>query len=234
MRANVHKLVHSMLFVAAFCFAFLNAFMELVMKKNVLMLICVLPVVFLAACRNTAPQDLKLESVNTIKLSDLPGGVWSAVQSRNDARGDAVSLFKINFSSQFDFVKLAKADGLNISYRAFKCGDESIENQPLFVIPDLRINDFSLEGGAYSGISELERFRDSNGRLTYNLLMPIAGDELKRLFGNDATPGKVPYFNPHEPRADICLQVVAAAMWFGRTMQSNVMRVSAPKLIDSE
>lgn len=186
-----------------------------------------MPVALLVGCRTTTPQDLRFESIDKVKLSELPG-VWNAIQSRSNARSDAVTFLKINFSSQFDFVKLAKADTLHISYRAFTCGSGNAQGSALFVLPDLRIKNFSAGGGAYSEASDLERFRDSNGRFTYHVLMPIAGEEITRIFGKGIVPGQTPYFNPSAPHADICLQVVAATMWFGPTLRSNVVRVPAP------
>jgi hypothetical protein len=212
-----------------FAYVFLSAFKGLVMKKKfALMPTYFLLFALLLGCQTTDPHDLRFESVESVRLSELPR-VWNAVQARSDAKTAAITLLKINFSSQFDFVKLAKADTLHVSYRAFRCGNGSVQGLALFVLPDLRIKNLST-GGGYAETSDLERFRESNGRFTYHVLMPIAGDELNRLFGNGTVPGQAPYFNPSPPLSDICLQVVAAAMWFGTTLQSKFVRVSAPEV----
>lgn len=200
------------------------------MKMRItLMLTFLMPIALLFGCRTTAPQDLRFESVDRVKLSEMPG-VWNAVQSRSNARSDAVTLLKINFSSKFDFVKLAKAETLHVSYRAFTCVSNNAQGSAWFVLPDLRIKDFSAGGGVYSAVPDLEQFRDSNGRFTYHVLIPIAGEELTRIFGNGTAPGQTPYFNPSATHDDICLQVIAAAMWFGATFQSNVVRVPAEEV----
>jgi hypothetical protein len=194
-------------------------------KKAAPLLACLLPVVLLGACRND-PQDLRFESIDSVRLSELPG-VWNAVQSRRDANSAAVAVLKINFSSESDFVKLAKAETLHVSFRAFACGGENDQGSRLFVIPDLRIKDFSVGDGVYTKTPDLERFRDSDGRLTYHVLMPVAGGELTRLFGSAAVAGDTPYLDLSAPHTDICLQVVAAAMWFGPALTSNLIRVPA-------
>jgi hypothetical protein len=200
------------------------------MKKNFASaLMCLVPFAMLFGCRTSDLQDLRYESINTVKLSALPG-VWNAVQSRSNVRSDAITLLKINFSSQYDFVKLAKAETLHVSYRAFRCDSGGNQGSALFILPDLHINNFSLDNAEYSKAANIERFRDLNGRFTYHLLMPIAGEELNRLFGRDTVPGQIPYFKPALPLTDICLQVGAAAMWFGTTIQSNIVRVSAQEV----
>ncbi|MDB5934263.1 MAG: hypothetical protein JWQ01_1607 [Massilia sp.] len=200
------------------------------MKKSVVFILSILlPVILLGACRSPDPRDLRFESIDIVKLSAIRG-VWDAVQLRSDAKSDEITLLKINFSSQFDLVKLAKANTLHVSYRAFECSGGSLQGAPLFVLPDLHIKNFSIGSGVYSELSDLERFRDSNGRLTYHVFMPISSDELKRLFGNGAVPHQIPYFNPRAARADICLQLTAAAMWFGPTLNSNVVRVPEPEV----
>src|SRR5688572_19364687 len=145
-----------------------------------LVLIRLLPIVLLLGCRTTNPQDLRFESIETVKLSALPG-VWNAIQSKSNARSHAITLLKINFSSQFDFVGLAKANTLHISQRAFTCANGDVQGQALFVLSDLRVKNFSVGGGAYAKASNLERFREANGRFVYYVLMPVAGEELNRL-----------------------------------------------------
>jgi len=198
-------------------------------RKFAVMLTYLLPVVLLVGCRITGPQDLRFESIGAVKLSEL-GGVWNAVQARSDAKNEATTLLKINFSSQVDFVKMAKAGTLHFSFRAFACDNGSADGPPLFVLPNLRIRNFSAGGGAYAEGFDLERFRESNGRFTYYVLMPIAGQELSRLFENPSASDQTRYFNPGVPIANICLRVVAASMGPGLTLQSNVVRVPAPDI----
>lgn len=184
----------------------------------------------LQACQTTDPKDLQLESLGAAKLSELPG-VWNAVQARSDVRSGAITLLKIHFSSKSDFVKLSKADALHFSYRMFACEAGNLQGPPFFVLPDLRIRGDSVEIGPYLAYPDLERFRGSNGRLNYEVLMPIAGVELNRLFGSSVISGQPTYFNPSAYRGDICLQVTAAAMWFGHTLESNVMRIPALEIV---
>lgn len=200
------------------------------MRKNIVMrMTCLLPVLLLGACRYSDPDDLRFESIDTGRLSDFPGA-WAAVQLQKSVKSNAIVLLKINFTTQYDLIKLAKANTVHISPRAFACDGGNLQGYPLFVLPDLRIGNFSAGSGVYSAVPNLERYRDQSGRLTYHVLVPIAGEELKRLFGSGTVPGEIPYFNPHGFRSDICLQLTAAAMWFGPTLHSNVVRVPVQEI----
>jgi hypothetical protein len=182
-----------------------------------------LPVLILLSCRPPAPADLRLESVETVKLSDL-SNAWGAVQLRRDAKSDEIQLLKINFSSKHDLLDLAKTNTLHLSYRAYTC-DKSGEEAALFVLSDLRIGDISAGGGVSAKISDLERFRSQGGRLTYHVLVPLAGDELTRIFGGVSVPDHIPFLNPRLLHGDICLQMTAAGMSPGSVLRSNVVRV---------
>jgi hypothetical protein len=167
-----------------------------VMRKPVALLsTCLLPIVLLGACRTTEPQDLRFESIDTVTLSELPNA-WGAVQLRSNAKSDAVTLLKINFSSRFDFVKLAKADTLHFTYRASTCASDSLQGSPVFVLSEIRVKEYSAGNGPYSEFPDLERFRDADGRLTYHVLMPIAGEELHRVYGNGPVSGARALFQP--------------------------------------
>lgn len=200
---------------------------------------CLIPAILLGACQTTDLHDLRLDSINMVKLSEIRGA-WTAVEARRGAKTESIILLKINFSSQYDFVKLAKAKTLHLSYSAFTCDKDKVsrgknekengnrnKNKKLFVLPDLRIKNFSVGSGTYSEFPDLERFRDQAGRLTYSILMPIAGDEINRLFGKGLAQGQTSFFTPSAPPDDICMQVTAAPMWFGAALQSNVVRIPA-------
>lgn len=198
--------------------------------KNIARIVTnLLPVLFLAGCQATNPRDLQFESIDLISLAELPG-VWDTIQSRSNVNSEAISFLKINLSTELDFIKLAKAHTLHVSSRAFTCDRGKIQGQPIFVLPYVRIGNFSLGDGPYSKLSELERFRNTQGRLTYYVLIPVAGEELKRLVGNNTSPDKTAYFSPNMSHVDICLQVTAAAMWFGTNLESNVVRVPAQEI----
>jgi hypothetical protein len=175
------------------------------------------------------PKDLRLESVRIVRLADVPD-VWPWAQRRSDTQQEKIMLLNVGFSSATDIVKFANEKSFHISYIAGLCsaGTDIVTSEKVFAIPYLRIDGKNLESGLGYAPQDLEAVRRKDGRLLYEVLVPIADAGLKRVYGKGTSIGgkqAVPLFDYSTTRKDLCIQLVGGAMWSGGSFSSNVVRI---------
>lgn len=183
----------------------------------------------LVGCQSVEPKDLRVESVRIVRLADVPDA-WPGVQQKNDTLQEKIMMLNVGFSSKTDIVKVAKEKSFHISYIAGLCaaGIDKVAGEEVFSIPYLRIGGKNLETGLGYADQDLEAVRRQDGRLLYEVFVPLAGAELKRVYGNGISiAGKsvVPLFEYSMTNKDLCIQLVGGAMWTGGSFSSNVIRV---------
>ena len=183
----------------------------------------------LVGCQSVEPKDLRLESVRIVRLADVPDA-WPWAQRRSDTQQEKIMLLNVGFSSKTDIVKFAKKKSFHISYIAGLCsaGTDIVASEEVFSIPYLRVGDKNLESGLGYVHQNLEAARRKDGRLLYEVFVPVADAELKRVYGKGLSiAGKraVPLFDYFTTRKDLCIQLVGGAMWSGGSFSSNVIRI---------
>lgn len=186
----------------------------------------------LVACHTLEPSDMRLEMLNIVRLSDMPG-LWSWAHQRNDIKPNEISLLKVTFSSELDLVKFAKTNSYNISYNLSACNAKGgLSGGGVFSIPYVRIAGESIGSGLGFGRPSLESRRE-NGRFNYEIFIPLHSDELSRIYGSGLviSEEKMPLYNYSRDRNDLCFELVGAKMWFGASFSSNVIRISHESIL---
>ncbi|QJR09736.1 hypothetical protein DSM104443_00786 [Usitatibacter rugosus] len=167
--------------------------------------------------------DARLESVRVVSLAEESH--WESPSS--GMRADQAFALKIEVSSETDLVRLRGKMGLNIRNEVRSCVVDVAEGPQWENVSDLRVSDRWLEGGEFvGGERNLDKYRRPDGRISYFLYVPLAGDETRayrRRLEERWPRGDPPLYDPNATFADLCVVLI------GRGIMGNEM--SAPTLV---
>lgn len=69
--------------------------------------------------------------------------------------------------------------------------------------------------------------------ISYHTFIPLAGDELTRLFHGVSIVDRIPFLNIPTSAGNICLQLKAGVMWFGSFAKSNTIMFPRAQLMEA-
>lgn len=184
-------------------------------------------------CASGAPNDLRLESAQVVRLSDVPDA-WKSAQRDQTLQKAEIRLLRVSFTSKLDIVEFAKSRTIHISYEAKSCKSGTEIGPVVFGIPYLRVGDKSLETAVYSELPNLEKFRAKDGRISYNVLVPLAHQALGRFAPSFSISDKksLPFFDPRSLKSGLCIGLTGGAMWMGSSFKSNYVFVPMGSILE--
>lgn len=184
-------------------------------------------------CASGGPKDLRLEATQVVRLSAVPDA-WTAAQRNKTLEKDDIKLLKVSFTSKLDIVEFAKLHTVHISYEARSCKSETETGAVVFGIPYVRVGDRSLETAVYFALPNLEKFRAEDGRITYNVLVPLASEALAPFTPNmsGADRKTLPFFDPGSRQSGLCIGLTGGGMWMGSSFKSNLVVVPEGNILE--
>ncbi len=126
-------------------------------------------IICLAGCKAGNPIEIKAHSVEIVRLSTA-GNVWGSVQGAQNPQKDLIRLVKLNFSSKHDLLKLARPQSMHYSLAATHCDSDGKALAPLFTLPGVRVENFSIDAAISGPVADLEKYRGNEGSIIYNVV----------------------------------------------------------------
>lgn len=182
----------------------------------------------LMGCESIHPNDLRLRSASIATLANTPG-IWVGADARTDLGKERILLLSVKISSKMDLIKFSKDYSYTVHSVAALCLDDkdSSTTDEIHVLPTLRVAGKSLKSGLDYPEENLESARHVDGTILYEAVVPIAGDEARKAFGNGFPTfgGKSSQqYDIATMKQDLCIYLQGGMVMKG-AFRSNIVRV---------
>lgn len=161
--------------------------------------------------------ELNFDSVAVVALRDKPDSLpW--IRAKENVDKGSILLLEVVISSATDLVRLAKSAKIHIGYSTYLCDSKDASEIQVYSPTDLMVGNTPLGDIAYYHRENLDDVRGPTGRIAYHIVIPLDGEEIRRIYPSQAV---VPLYNAESHLEDICIHVRGGAMWLKRGFSTN-------------